>query len=492
MKGIGWNLIWRYGVWMCLLGWTSLYTHAQSGDYPAYDGLQVTNGMMHFDDQETFDAIYNDLNRRVEAWNADPKTSSPEDGTNCPDDNPILQLFEEQYGFTSVRRTSMINECEQLSAGRDPMTIEDHHLVDDVLAAMVNQNYQIRIGQVLYYMPQEDLTYVIANADYNALQALERGTNPYLLDNVTVYESATGCTADFTVITNNNSNTVGFNYQGEANSQNANFFWEFGDGNTSQQVNPIHNYSSSGTYTVCLTVEIQEPDYCVNQQCKEVEVGLGSCQAFFIWNETGSEGGLCFVDNSQILGSVTSWEWNFGDGSDGSTESNPCHQFPCDKTYYVSLTITTSNGCTSTITLPVTVDSYACCAKGAKTDGTHYFAGNQRRIKYKQKHLHLPFIHRVVVKMKHYILKPNGKWKKEKADLKIETIGSVFVKDNKGCFCQIPVAVNGFKLAFNKKRLNYSIGIGKVFKAKIGQEWSAKYYVDNQFLLQKETPVLCD
>ena len=32
-----------------------------------------------------------------------------------------------------------------------------------------------------------------------------------------------------------------------------NWLWDFGDGNTSTQENPIHTYAASGTYTVCLT-----------------------------------------------------------------------------------------------------------------------------------------------------------------------------------------------------------------------------------------------
>ncbi|MFT5157625.1 MAG: hypothetical protein ACI83I_002187 [Bacteroidia bacterium] len=33
------------------------------------------------------------------------------------------------------------------------------------------------------------------------------------------------------------------------------YLWDFGDGNTSTQRNPIHNYSSFGRYSVCLTIQ---------------------------------------------------------------------------------------------------------------------------------------------------------------------------------------------------------------------------------------------
>ena len=33
-----------------------------------------------------------------------------------------------------------------------------------------------------------------------------------------------------------------------------NIFWDFGDGNTSTQINPIHNYAIKGIYSVTLSV----------------------------------------------------------------------------------------------------------------------------------------------------------------------------------------------------------------------------------------------
>ncbi len=46
---------------------------------------------------------------------------------------------------------------------------------------------------------------------------------------------------------------------------------------------------------------------------------------------------LNFVDLS--LGGITSWSWNFGDGSPVVTEQNPTHTFPAAGTYTVALTV---------------------------------------------------------------------------------------------------------------------------------------------------------
>ncbi|MDO9188063.1 MAG: PKD domain-containing protein [Bacteroidia bacterium] len=60
-------------------------------------------------------------------------------------------------------------------------------------------------------------------------------------------------------------------------------------------------------------------------------------------------GSLPFFDNS-ITGNtddpITSWEWNFGDGS-SSAEEDPIHNYSQPGTYLVSLTVTTARGCTS-------------------------------------------------------------------------------------------------------------------------------------------------
>lgn len=481
-------------VWMiaCPLGAGTLW--AQSGDVtvPNYRGVHQQEGMLVFDDQETFDLIYEDLYQRVLEWQNSAAEVVETPGDPCPDDDPVLAAFESQLRFTSVRKVFLQRECEELANGTDPDQIEDHHLVDDILAAMVNASYQLQIGADIFYMPTEETTYQIRNSDYGALRALERGANPYQLENVTVLTAAGGCDANFSVNTDNASTVVGYSFTGTPTGPDVSFFWEFGDGQISYEQNPIHEYASNGTYTVCLTVESTQPDLCVDRLCKDVLVGEGGCQAFFIWNETGQEGGVCFLDNSIVLGNVVSWEWNFGDGSAGSNQQNPCHTFPCDKTYLVTLHITTAAGCHSYVTEPVNVDSYQCCGKKAKTSGEAYYNDAKNKIKYKQRHLQLPFIYRVVAKMKNYRRKPNGNWKKEKADLKIETLGYVFTAGQAGCICQEPYSIDGLKFAFNKKKLSYSQGIGVKFKAKKNEEWRVKYYVNNLLVLEKETPVTCD
>lgn len=70
--------------------------------------------------------------------------------------------------------------------------------------------------------------------------------------------------------------TVNFSFSGEPAVTFTNltsgvgniYFWNFGDGNTSTSVDPTNTYTSTGTYTVCLTVTSAEG--CTDSICKSV------------------------------------------------------------------------------------------------------------------------------------------------------------------------------------------------------------------------------
>ncbi len=67
-----------------------------------------------------------------------------------------------------------------------------------------------------------------------------------------------------------------------------------------------------------------------------------------------------FSDLSTILsGTITQWSWDFGDGSPLSSTQNPTHCYPISGTYSVTLTVTTSIGCSATIIMPNYVQVFA-------------------------------------------------------------------------------------------------------------------------------------
>lgn len=490
------NLRWAIALaFILILGPEALQSQGSWSVIPAYDGLQVRNGMLVFANQSAFDRVYQDLEQRISSWNADPNApragESPEQP--CPDDNAVLALFEQRYPAGSIRKASLQAECDWLNAGRNPADFTGHHLVDELLASLFNAKYQLQVGTNIYYIPVEGITYIVANEDMASLRALERGENPYGLPNVAVYGPEDGCSAEFSVNTTANTTSVGFAFIGEPQTGVADYFWEFGDGTISALQNPVHNYATAGTYTVCLTVEADSPKPCSDRVCKDIQVGSSGCTPFFIYNETGQPGGICFLDYSNLLENVTSWHWEFGDGSEGSDQPNPCHVFPCDKTYFVTLTIKTGSGCTGFFGLPVKVDSYACCSEKAQKKDVYYYASNQKQIRYNQRHIQIPFLyHRVVATVKNFKLNSNGNWAKAEADLRIDLGGSVYLIAETGCKCHLPFSIAKMEIALDKKTLTITKPVGKFFKAKKASEWNVKYTVNNTVITQQSTPVFCE
>lgn len=122
----------------------------------------------------------------------------------------------------------------------------------------------------------------------------------------------------------------------------ATWFWDFGDGTSSSEQNPVHVYLQPGDYMVCLTISSNDSS-CNDMICQPVFVGMPpfGCQANFYYfpGDTSNINTLNtfqFVDASQ--GDPTSWLWNFGDGTT-STEQNPTHTYAVPAIYHVCLTI---------------------------------------------------------------------------------------------------------------------------------------------------------
>lgn len=115
--------------------------------------------------------------------------------------------------------------------------------------------------------------------------------------------------------------------------------WDFGDGYTSTSQNPVHIYTLPGLYTVTLRIlnstsenEIVKTDYI------EVEAPL---IADFVGTPLSGNQPLLvqFTDLSTPIGSITGWEWNFGDSTPHSTEQNPSHSYAFPGMYTVTLRV---------------------------------------------------------------------------------------------------------------------------------------------------------
>ncbi|TNE66040.1 MAG: PKD domain-containing protein [Bacteroidetes bacterium] len=127
--------------------------------------------------------------------------------------------------------------------------------------------------------------------------------------------------------------------------------WDFGDGSTSSEQNPVHTYAEPGLYMV--TLSIVTVDGCESSITMEVYAGDDfpwtefDCQAMFLPIPDSTGGGFFFLDLSVSNTPITSWEWDFGDGMT-SNEQNPYHEYTTPGLYTVSLVIE-ADSCNSVI-----------------------------------------------------------------------------------------------------------------------------------------------
>jgi PhoPQ-activated pathogenicity-related protein len=124
------------------------------------------------------------------------------------------------------------------------------------------------------------------------------------------------------------------------------FAWDFGDGNSSTEKNPVHRFTSVGTFPVELTVA---RGVLVDAVTVNVQVVIGTLPtADFTTDNTN----VLTIDTVQFInlstdGSlpITDYFWDFGDGiKTTSTEENPTHTYTVPGTYTVSLMVTAPNG----------------------------------------------------------------------------------------------------------------------------------------------------
>lgn len=128
------------------------------------------------------------------------------------------------------------------------------------------------------------------------------------------------------------------------------YLWDFGDGNTSGSVNPVHSYTLSGTFTVTLiaTNAFGCQDIKIRNQYITIFPKPDAAIQANITNSCDPSTVFQFSNNGQ---NIVSWQWAFGDGG-SSTQQNPSHAYSGPGTYFVNLMVTNNYGCRDTADQP--------------------------------------------------------------------------------------------------------------------------------------------
>lgn len=128
------------------------------------------------------------------------------------------------------------------------------------------------------------------------------------------------------------------------------WLWDFGDGETSDEKNPVHEYPEDpGVYTVTLTVQTEHGS---DTETKEDYIEVTDKPAVptppdasFVVSDDFAVAGqeIQFTDTSSPGSDpITSWFWDFGDGNT-STGQNPAHTYSVQSRTTFNVTLTVRN-----------------------------------------------------------------------------------------------------------------------------------------------------
>ena len=128
------------------------------------------------------------------------------------------------------------------------------------------------------------------------------------------------------------------------------WLWNFGDGDTANNtfMNPVHRYSSTGTYTITLTAT-NAGGSNISTRTGYITVNLPPPVAGFSGTPTSGNRPLTVTFTDSSTNTPTSWLWIFGDGNTtNNTIKNPVHRYSSAGTYSVTITATNAGGSNST------------------------------------------------------------------------------------------------------------------------------------------------
>lgn len=174
-----------------------------------------------------------------------------------------------------------------------------------------------------------------------------------VLDDVTI-EQLVACPCDVNAAFDYQAGNCNFDFintsstGADPSNQILGYSWNFGDGSTSTEENPTHNFTSPGTYSVCLTTwAASGSDCCTDVMCDTIVVTDSCAPCDYIASNaqaavvcTPGTGDCTFtasgLDND--FPGATGYHWDFGDGNYGSGIEVD-HTYASNGVYVACLTV---------------------------------------------------------------------------------------------------------------------------------------------------------
>jgi len=222
--------------------------------------------------------------------------------------------------------------------------------------------------------------------------------------------------------------------------------WNFGDGGTSTQFGPSHDFATWGQHTVSLTMTDNNGQSCfttqiINLQPNSVKLDYERCPDGYVYYETDAA-------NPQ---------WSFASGSPStSTNGSQRVHYGAPGNYQVILVTSNSNHAVCRQTNVVQVASVTCCVRNDRKNDVFDFStgGRDYRLQSKFIQVNALGLHYLRGKTKLKKKSPNGVYRAAKADaISVEWTGDVYLASASGhCDCVTPWHEDALKLVANRNK----------------------------------------
>jgi len=168
----------------------------------------------------------------------------------------------------------------------------------------------------------------------------------------TNYIQVTRPTANFTASDTNVCPGDTISFINTSTGTSLTYAWDFGDGFTSTATNPVHVYTSSGTYTVRLIVT--DATSCTDTLVRTAYINASTIQIGFIASDTFAACPPLTINFTNTSSGASTYTWDFGNGNSSSIFS-PSTVYTFPGVYTVKLKGMNGAGCRDSAIKTVTV-----------------------------------------------------------------------------------------------------------------------------------------
>jgi PKD repeat protein len=286
--------------------------------------------------------------------------------------------------FTAGAQNSFLSLSGQVTDIATGAPIQNHIVNAEVMGGGMVQYYDYYTNAQGYYgdsiltffgVGTINVSTVDCNGEVQSYSGTFSPNNVYFVFDFSICtdSSGSGCQAKFAYFEMENG-LVAFYDQSTGSPATGypdHWQWEFGDGQTSYEQNPVHAYNGFGPYNVCLTVWDDE-GFCQDTYCELVYLNGtgGDCLNWFTY-ETFNYLDYAFMGQS-VPFPADYYYWDFGDGSYG-TGQDVLHSYGPNTGDYVTVVLTTFSYDPATGDSCVAVSMQEIWLNGSGNDCANWF-----------------------------------------------------------------------------------------------------------------------